>query len=154
MLLTICPTFNFTLTFPNPQPISTRTDTYLIIEEFHLLLRRIANHTPSTTSISPHLLIRLSSQFCTNPSSSAPNSSHCIPAHQIFASMIFTRGIARASGRALAVKRANTALFGTASVAPKTAAFFNATNASCRNPRKATVSSNHGMNPWGQLDVS
>jgi len=39
--------------------------------------------------------------------------------------MIFTRGIARTAGRALAVRRANAALFGTSSIAPKSAPIFN-----------------------------
>jgi hypothetical protein len=50
--------------------------------------------------------------------------------------MIFTRGIARTAGRALAVKRANAALFGTSSVAPRAAPIFNAGNASSRKFRK------------------
>jgi hypothetical protein len=47
--------------------------------------------------------------------------------------MIFTRGIARTTGRALAVKRANAALFGTNSVAPRVAPIFNANSSSRRN---------------------
>jgi hypothetical protein len=52
--------------------------------------------------------------------------------------MIFTRGIARTAGRALAVKRANAALFGTASVAPRAAPIFNAGNASSRKSQKTS----------------
>jgi hypothetical protein len=52
--------------------------------------------------------------------------------------MIFTRGIARTAGRALAVRRANAALFGTSSVAPRAAPIFNAGNASSRKSQMSS----------------
>jgi hypothetical protein len=58
--------------------------------------------------------------------------------------MIFTRGIARTAGRALAVKRANAALFGTTSVAPKTAPLFNS-NSSRRQSCNPLSPSSSGM---------
>ena len=59
--------------------------------------------------------------------------------------MMLSRGIARTAGRALAVKRANAALFGTASVAPKVAPVFYAANFSPRQSRKTVSSSDYGM---------
>jgi len=58
--------------------------------------------------------------------------------------MILTRGIARSAGRALAVKRANAALFGTLSVTPKPLPILTAANPSCRRSRTATSPSSHG----------
>ncbi len=52
-----------------------------------------------------------------NPSSIRPQSINSSYLRFSLVSMIFTRGIARTAGRALAVKKANTALFGTVSVA-------------------------------------
>ena len=60
--------------------------------------------------------------------------------------MNFSRGIARAGGRALAVKRANAALFGTLSVTPKIVPAFNAAAASSRrNFRNDPACLTHGM---------
>ena len=50
--------------------------------------------------------------------------------------MLISRGIARTAGRALAVQRANAALFGTVSAAPKSSPIFNAAYNASRNSRK------------------
>ena len=78
--------------------------------------------------------------FNSSPSSSNPSSIHLQSINSSYlyfslVSMMFTRGIARTAGRALAVKKANAALFGTVSVTPKTVPIFNSANASCRNSR-------------------
>jgi len=59
--------------------------------------------------------------------------------------MIISRGIARTAGRALAVQRANAALFGTVSAAPKSAPIFNAGINASRKSRRTNSPRTNGM---------